>query len=66
MNEPLIYTTKGNLLVSQLCYGTQWIDCDDYTKLIETYTLNGEVVKQSVHVMGKQKLDIGAVQQALN
>ena len=61
-DEPLIYTTRGNLPVASLDYTTTWEDTDDYTKMTETYTLAGEVVKQSVHVMGKRKLDIGALQ----
>lgn len=62
MDEPLIYTTLGNVPVASLAYATAWEDTADYTKLIETYSLDGEVVKQSVHVMGKRKLDIGALQ----
>lgn len=48
---PLIHTTKGNLPVSDLVYATGWEQGVDYVKLIETYTLNGEVVRQSAHVL---------------
>jgi hypothetical protein len=66
MTEPLIYTTKGNLPVNSLTYSHRWEDTPDYTKFIETYTFDGEVVRESVHVMGKKPLDlIGAEQAAL-
>lgn len=61
--EALIYTTRGNMSVSMLDYATRWEDTADYTKLIETYTYEGEIVRQSVHVMGKTALEIGAIQQ---
>lgn len=53
-SEPLIYTSKGNLPVASLEYRAEWDDQPDYVKLTETYTLAGEVVKQSAHVMGKR------------
>lgn len=52
--EPLIHTSKGNLPVDSLEYSTRWEDSTECTTFIETYLLNGEVVKQSVHVMGKR------------
>jgi hypothetical protein len=58
LSEPLIYTAKGNLPVASLKYETQWEDCADYTKFVETYTLDGEVVRSSAHVFGRRKLDI--------
>ena len=60
--EPLIYTTKGNLLISDLEYSHKWEDTDTYTKFIETYTLNGEVVKQSAHVLMKHGSGLGVEQ----
>ena len=62
--DALIHTTRGNVRVSTLDYSTQWEDTADYTKLIETYTYEGEIVRQSVHVMGKKALEIGAIQQS--
>jgi hypothetical protein len=53
-DEPLIYTTKGNLPIKDLNYSHSWEDADTYMKFIETYTLDGEVVKQSAHVFMKQ------------
>ena len=53
---PLIHTIKGNLPITDLQYETQWEVTDDYTKFIETYSLNGEVVRQSAHVLAKHGL----------
>ena len=62
MTEPLIYTTRGNLPISSLKYSTKWEDTPDYTKLIESYEIDGEVVRQSVHVFGRKPLDLTAQQ----
>ena len=58
--DPLIYTTKGNLPIASLDYSHQWENLDTDIKFSETYTLNGEVVKQSAHVLMKTGLAIGA------
>ena len=52
--EPLIWTTKGNLPIASLGYSHAWEDAPEYLKFSETYTLDGEVVKQSAHVYVKQ------------
>lgn len=59
-DTPLIYTTKGNLPISSLVLSTQWEDAPDYVKLIEIYTLDGEVVRASTHVLSKKGVDLGA------
>lgn len=56
MNEPLIYTTRGNLPTNSLVYAVRWEDTDDYIKLVETYSLDGEVVRESAHVYAKRGL----------
>lgn len=61
--EPLIYTTKGNLPIASLAYSHRWEDAPDYLKFVETYRLGDEIVRESVHVYGKRPLDVG-VQQA--
>ena len=66
MDEPLIHTTKGNLHVSSLNYETTWEFEESYVKFIETYTLNGEVVRQSVHVLSMQGVFAEATAQSLN
>ena len=62
--QPLIHTINGNLPVDSLTYSTEWDDQADYTKFTETYKQGDEVVRQSVHVMGKKPLEIGSIQQA--
>lgn len=62
MTTPLIYTSHGNLPIDDLDYSTTWEDNDRYTKLIETYKLDGEVVRESVHILTRQNLDLGLVQ----
>lgn len=60
MEEPLIYTSKGNLPVASLRYEHRWEATDTYIKFVERYFLQEEVVKESAHVMVKQ----GAIAQA--
>lgn len=55
---PLIYTSKGNLPISSLEYGTRWEDAPDYIKFVEIYTLDGEVVRESAHVYTKRGLSM--------
>ena len=58
MNDdiPLIYTSKGNVPAAALTYETSWSDDANNTTFTETYLLEGEVVKRSVHVMTKKGL----------
>lgn len=58
MNDdiPLIYTSKGNVPVASLRYETSWSDDANNTTFTETYFLDDEVVKHSVHVMTKKGL----------
>lgn len=60
METPLIYTTKGNIPIADLEYSHKWENLDTCIKFSETYTLNGEVVKQSAHVLMKTGLSVGA------
>lgn len=53
-DQPLIWTTKGNLPIASLQYSHAWEETTEYLKFSETYTLDGEVVKQSAHVYVKQ------------
>lgn len=62
MDTPLIYTAKGNLPIDSLEYSTTWEDNESYTKLIETYKLEGEVVRESVHILTRKNLSLGLVQ----
>ena len=53
-DEPLIWTSKGNLPMSSLQYESRWENTDTYIKFCERYTLDGEIVKESAHVYIKQ------------
>lgn len=53
MESPLIYTSKGNIPVESLEYKTSWHDDPVNTIFTESYYQDGELVKQSVHVMAK-------------
>lgn len=68
MNDviPLIFTTKGNLPISDLAYATRWEVTDEYTKLVETYSLDGEVVRESAHVLAKRGMFAEPIAQSLN
>ncbi len=54
--EPLIYTTKGNLPVASLQYHHEWQEDDDAIYLIEEFTLDGELVRRNVHARMKKGL----------
>jgi hypothetical protein len=62
---PLIHTSRGNLPIDSLQYATIWEDTADYTKLIETYSQDGEIVRKSVHIFGRKPLLLGAEQHNL-
>lgn len=53
MDEPLIYTSRGNLPIASLQYETRWEAAEGYIKFVEVYRLDGEVVRESAHVYSK-------------
>ena len=57
-DEPLIYTSKGNLPIASLACEVEWdIKPGHHIKLIERYRDGGgEVVKESAHVYSLQGL----------
>lgn len=59
--EPLIYTAKGNLPIADLSYSTRWERTEDFIKFVETYRLDGEVVKESAHVLALKPLSMEAI-----
>lgn len=63
MDEPLIYTSKGNLPIASLDYKHEWSEDDDAITFTEEYRLNGELVKRSTHARLKKGLDMAAVTQ---
>ena len=56
MDEPLVYTTKGNLPISSLQYRHEWIEDEVAITFVEEYRLDGELVKRSAHARLKQGL----------
>lgn len=65
-DEPLIYTTRGNLPIASLKYKHEWFEDDHETRLVETYTAeDGEIVKQNVHIKIKQGLAMTGEQATL-
>lgn len=50
MDQPLIYTTKGNVPVSDLEHSVEWQVSPEQIIFVESYRLDGEVVKQSSHI----------------
>lgn len=65
-DKPLIYTTRGNMPVDALTYSTRWEVGADYTKLVETYTLDGEVVRESAHVLTHRGICAESITPAFN
>ena len=56
---PLIYTSKGNIPISNLEHSVRWdIQEGRYIKFTEIHTLNGEVVRESPHIFSYVPLDI--------
>lgn len=53
MEEPLIYTTKGNVPIASLAYSTSWEDRPDSITFVEEYRDGEEIVKRAVHVLSK-------------
>ena len=60
-DEPLIYTSKGNLPIASLEYRHRWIDSENETTFVEEYWLGDECVKRSVHTMLKKGIEMDAV-----
>ena len=56
-DTPLIYTKLGNLPIDSLEYATRWETSESHIKLIETYTLDGEIVRESTHVLILKSLE---------
>lgn len=48
--QPLIFTSKGNLLVDSLRYVPLWTIADDRIEFVEEYYLGDELVRRNVHI----------------
>ena len=62
MEQPLIYTTKGNLPIEALEHSHKWEFVGKAIKFTETYKLDGEIVKESPHVFVWEGMDIATLQ----
>ena len=59
MNDtPLIWTINGNLPVENLDYAVTWKVTEDYIKLVETYKLDGEIVRENAHVYSLKPISV--------
>lgn len=65
-DEPLIYTTKGNIPLSSLQYTHQWLEDDIAITFVEEYRLSGEVVKRNAHAKLKKGLEAAIQNQLFN
>jgi hypothetical protein len=50
MNEPLIWTTKGNLPVASLHYEVSWNILKDQVQFHERYFQGDELVRENSHI----------------
>lgn len=58
MNDiPLIWTSKGNLPVSDLNEQVHWIDKEDETTCVHEFWLGEECVKRAVHIYKRKGLE---------
>lgn len=62
MDEPLIFTSRGNVPLSSVKEVVLWQDLPQATLcVIEHHAEDGEIIKRSVHALAKQGLGaIGA------
>lgn len=66
MDEPLVFTSKGNLPLSLLKYSHKWLEDDVAITFVEEYRLDDEVVKRSAHSRLKQGLEALIEKQLFN
>ena len=60
MNDPLIYTSKGNMLISSLRQEAVWTDNADETILASELWDGDECVRREVHIYKRKGLQVGA------
>lgn len=66
MDEPLIFTSKGNLPLASLKYNHSWVEDEVAITFVEEYRLEGEIVKRSAHSRLKQGLEAVIEKQLFN
>lgn len=57
-DRPLIYTNLGNMPVDELQLHVRWEETPEYVKLVEYYTLNGEIVRESAHALSRKGVEM--------
>jgi hypothetical protein len=63
MNEPLIWTARGNVPIASLRYEHEWIDTPDEVTFHERwFAEDGELVKNNCHKLAKKQMSIGGAQ----
>lgn len=64
-DEPLIYTSLGNMKVSELDYRHYWLEDQVAITFVEEYRLKGteEIIRRNAHARLKQGLDSAIEQQ---
>ena len=62
MEEPLIWTSKGNLPIKDLECTRTWENTESNVIFAEEYRLNGEIVKRAAHVYIKKPLNLAVEQ----
>lgn len=64
-DEPLIYTSKGNLPIASLAYSTTANVSETCVTLAEEWRLESEIVKRAVHVVLLKGLDMALEQEQI-
>lgn len=54
---PMIWTSQGNLPLSELEYRVVWEITDDYIVFVEEHYHAGEQVRRAPHVLARQSLE---------
>jgi hypothetical protein len=61
--EPLIWTSKGNVPIASLRYEHAWEDTADAVIFREAwFTADGELVKNNCHALAKKQLSVSGEQ----
>lgn len=54
INEPLIWTNRGNLPAKALTFDVKWTVTPEYTSITQTYSYEGEIVRSDVHAIAHE------------
>ena len=62
INQPIVWTTKGNVQANRLKTYPVWTDNDDITQVVFVYELDGEVVREDKYIKFKRGMAFDGVQ----